>query len=108
LDETNRMLIVETEVSIPAGILRPGGFSRAEIVVAAGYRALLVPAASVATFAGIDRVFIVDDGKASEMRIRVGRRSEETVEILDGVKIGDQVVLNPGNMTDGEKVSVKK
>jgi multidrug efflux pump subunit AcrA (membrane-fusion protein) len=50
----------------------------------------------------------VNDGKASEMRIRAGRRSEETVEIIDGVKVGDQVVINPGNMTDGEKVSVKK
>src|SRR5262245_10988778 len=107
-DETNRTLLVETEVSNTSGILRPGGFSRAEIVVAAGYRALLVPAASVVTFAGIDRVFIVNDGKASEMRIRVGRRSEETVEILDGVKVGDHVVINPGNMTDGENVSVKK
>jgi HlyD family secretion protein len=107
-DETNRTLLVETEVSNTAGILRPGGFSRAEIVVAAGYRALLVPAASVVTFAGIDRVFIVKDGKASEKRIRVGRRSEESVEILDGVKAGDQVVINPGNMTDGENISVKK
>lgn len=42
-DETNRTLLVETEVSNTSGILRPGGFSRADIVVAAGYRALLVP-----------------------------------------------------------------
>jgi len=33
-DEANRTLLVETEVSNTAGILRPGGFSRAEIIVA--------------------------------------------------------------------------
>ena len=91
IDESNRTLLVETEVSNTSGILRPGAFARAEIVVAAGYRALLVPAASVVTFAGIDRVFTVSDGKASEKRIKIGRRSDEGVEILEGIKAGDQV-----------------
>src|SRR4030095_3733100 len=94
-DETNRTLLVETEVSNTAGILRPGAFSRAEIIVAAGYRALMVPSAAVVSFAGIDRVFIVKDGKASEKRIKVGRRSDEGVEIVEGVKAGEGVVLSP-------------
>jgi len=106
-DETNRTLLVETEVSNVAGVLRPGSFSRAEIVVAEGYRALVVPAASVVTFAGIDRVFTVTDSKATEKRIKAGKRSDAGVEILDGIKAGEDVVLNPGNMTDGEKVIVK-
>jgi RND family efflux transporter MFP subunit len=107
-DETNRTLLVETQVSNTSGRLRPGAFSRAEIIVAAGYRALLVPAASVVSFAGIDRVFTVNDGKASEKRIRTGRRSDESIEILEGIKPGERVVLSPGNMTDGEKVIVKE
>jgi RND family efflux transporter MFP subunit len=106
-DETNRTLLVETEVSNTSGILRPGGFSRADIVVAAGYRALLVPPASVVSFAGIDRVFTVKDGKASEKRIKAGRRSDDGVEIVEGISAGDRVVLNPGNMVDGEKVGLK-
>jgi RND family efflux transporter MFP subunit len=107
-DETNRTLLVETEVSNTSGILRPGAFSRAEIVVAAGYKALLVPTAAVTSFAGIDRVFTIADGKASEKRIRAGRRSDEGVEILDGIKSGDEVILNPGNMANGEAVVVKE
>jgi len=107
-DESNRTLLVETEVSNTSGILRPGGFARAEIVVSAGYRALVVPAAAVATFAGIDRVFTVNDGKASEKRIKVGRRSDDGVEILEGVMAGEVVVLRPGNMADGEKIIVKE
>jgi RND family efflux transporter MFP subunit len=107
-DEANRTLLVETEVPNSSGILRPGAFARAEIVVAAGYRALIVPAASVVTFAGIDRVFAVEDSKASEKRIKVGRRTEQGVEVLEGVRPGDQIILNPGNMTDGEKVALKR
>jgi RND family efflux transporter MFP subunit len=103
-DETNRTLLVETEVSNTAGILRPGAFSRAEVVVAAGFRALMVPASAVVSFAGIDRAFILSDGKASEKRIKVGRRTDAGVEILEGIKAGDEVILSPGNMVDGERV----
>jgi RND family efflux transporter MFP subunit len=107
-DETNRTLLVETEVSNTSGILRPGAFSHAEIVVAAGYKALLVPPAAVVSFAGIDRVFTAADGKASEKRIRAGRRTDAGVEILEGIKAGDEVILNPGNMVDGEAIIVKE
>ena len=50
-DEANRTLLVETEVSNTAGVLRPGAFARAEIVVSAGQRALIVPPSALATFA---------------------------------------------------------
>lgn len=59
------------------------------------------------SFAGIDRVFTVKDGKASETRIKAGRRSDDGVEIVEGISAGDRVVLNPGNMADGEKVIVR-
>jgi HlyD family secretion protein len=60
------------------------------------------------TFAGVDRVFTVDGGKAVEKRVKTGRRSEEGIEILEGVQAGDRVILNPGNMADGEKIIVKE
>jgi len=107
-DEANRTLLVETEVSNTAGVLRPGAFARAEIVVSAGQRALIVPPSALATFAGIDRVFTVKGGKAAERRVQTGRRTDEGVEILEGILAGEQVVENPGNLTDGENVAVKQ
>ena len=105
-DEANRTLLVETEVSNAANILRPGAFARAEIVVSAGQRALMVPPSSIVTFAGIDRVFVLKGDKASETRIKTGRRIEQGVEVVEGLNAGEQVVLSPGNMVDGEKVVV--
>jgi RND family efflux transporter MFP subunit len=103
-DEVNRTLLVETEVANATGIIRPGAFARAEIVTSSSQRALMVPAASVVTFAGIDRVFTISDGVASEKRVKTGRRTDAGIEIVEGLTSGAQVVLNPGNMTDGEKV----
>jgi multidrug efflux pump subunit AcrA (membrane-fusion protein) len=66
----------------------------------------MVPSTAIVTFAGIDRVFTVQDGKASEKRVRTGRRTADGVEILEGISTGDQVVNEPGNLTDGESVAI--
>ena len=105
IDEANRTLLVETEVSNTNNSLRPGAFARAEIIASSSQRALMVPAAAIVTFAGIDRVFTVQDGKAAEKRVRTGRHTEAGVEILEGLTGGEKVVIEPGNLTDGEKVT---
>jgi len=105
IDEANRTLLVETEVSNTDNLLRPGAFARAEIIASSNQRALMVPPGAIATFAGIDRVFVVQDGRALEKRIKTGRHTAAGVEVLDGISPGDPVVLNPGNLTDRERVS---
>ena len=105
-DEANRTLLVETEVSNTSGILRPGAFARAEIIVSSGQRVLMVPSSAIVNFAGIDRVFVVKEGKASEKRIRTGRHTDAGVEVLEGINTGDSVVINPGNMKDGDTLAV--
>jgi RND family efflux transporter MFP subunit len=106
ISEENRTLMIEAEVPNQAGRLRPGSFAQAEIVLEAAEPAVLVPAAAVVTFAGIDKVIGVEAGKAVEKRVRLGRRSGEQVEVVDGVKAGEAVVLEPGNLVGGQPVKV--
>jgi RND family efflux transporter MFP subunit len=108
IQEQNRTLIVEAEVANREGKLRPGSFARAEIVVEADRTAVMVPAPAVVTFAGIEKVFVVKDGKAVEKRIRTGRRSGDRVEILEGVAAGETVVADPGNLVSGTPVTVTR
>lgn len=104
--QESRTLLVEAEVPNPTGRLRPGSFAKAEIVTRAGEPAVLVPVASVISFAGIDKVLAVEDGKAVEKRVRTGRRAGDRVEILEGAAAGDTVVLEPGNLVGGQPVTV--
>lgn len=104
ISEDNRTLMVEAEVPNANGRLRPGSFARAEIVVLAADRAVLVPASSIVSFAGIDKVIGVEGGKAVEKRVKTGRKAGDRVEIVDGVKAGDSVVVEPGNLVSGETV----
>src|SRR5436305_261155 len=106
ISEDNRTLMVEAEVPNTDHSLRPGAFARAEIVIQSGDLAVLVPASSVVTFAGIEKVVSVKDGKALEKKVRTGRHSGDQVEIVDGIKAGDPVIVQPGNIVTGEPVRV--
>jgi RND family efflux transporter MFP subunit len=104
IEETSRTLSIEAEVANVSGVLRPGAFANAEVVTEASDTAMLVPATSLVSFAGVEKVFVVKEGKASERRVTTGRRNAGRVEILKGLTAGDAVVVTPGNLVDGEAV----
>ena len=104
--ESNRTLMMEAEVPNVQGMLRPGSFAKANIVVEAGQRIVTVPADSIVTFAGIEKVLTVANGTAVEKRVRTGRRIDKQVEIIEGLGAGEQVVVAPGNLVSGEPVEV--
>jgi RND family efflux transporter MFP subunit len=104
IEEASRTLSIEAEVSNVSGLLRPGAFANAEVVTEASDTAMLVPATSLVSFAGVEKVFVVKDGKASERRVTTGRRNAGRVEVLKGLAAGDNVVVTPGNLVDGEAV----
>lgn len=105
IEESSRTLSVEAEVANPSGALRPGAFANAAVVTESRTESILVPETAVSSFAGVDKVFVVTAGKVAERRITVGRRHGGRIEILDGLKAGETVVVAPGNLVDGETVT---
>jgi RND family efflux transporter MFP subunit len=106
IDEGSRTLMLEAEVPNPQSQLRPGAFANAEIVVQAQEKAIVIPASAIVTFAGVDKVLVVQDGKSVEKRVNTGRRERNRVEIVSGLDRGEQVVVDPGNLVGGERVSI--
>jgi RND family efflux transporter MFP subunit len=105
IEEASRTLSIEAEVGNAAGVLRPGAFANAEVVTESRETTILVPATALVSFAGVDRVFIVKDGKAAERRVTTGRRDAGRVEVTKGLTAGERVVVSPGNLVDGEAVT---
>lgn len=105
LSEQNRALAVEAEITNP-GSLRPGSFARGEITVEDGAEGLVVPTSAIVSFAGIEKVIGVDKGKAIEREVKTGRRLDAWTEILSGVEAGFEVVVEPGNLQQGQPVTV--
>jgi len=102
----NRMLIAEADVPNPTGILRPGSFVKANIVVNQSAPGLFVPQGSVQTFAGMQKIFLVRDGKAMEKEVRLNRERDGLVEIAGQPHAGDTVVVDPGTLRNGQPVEI--
>jgi RND family efflux transporter MFP subunit len=105
ITEQSRVLIVEAEVGND-GTLRPGSFARADIVTSDTSMAVTIPTTALVNFAGIEKVILVQNGKALEKSITTGRRINEWTEVLAGINVGDTVVLSPGNLQSGAAVQV--
>jgi RND family efflux transporter MFP subunit len=104
--ENNRTLMIEAEVPNRRGDLRPGSFAKADIVVEAGQHIVTVPVDAIVTFAGIEKVLTVAKNSAVEKRVHTGRRFDNRIEILDGIRAGEPVVVQPGNLVGGQSVQV--
>ncbi len=102
-----RTLLIEADLPNPEGRLRPGSFVRAELVLDPEARAVSIPPAALVRFAGIDKVFVAENDTALERRVTVGRVEKERVEILEGLKVGETVVLDPGKLQTGARLQVR-
>jgi RND family efflux transporter MFP subunit len=105
IDEVSRMLLAEADVRND-GSLRPGLFARAQIITRENDEGIAVPATALIVFAGLEKVVTIQEGKALEKTVTTGRRGAGWVEIVAGLKAGEAVVVEPGNLRTGEAVSV--
>lgn len=110
IDRASRTLLVEAEVANADGALLPAAFCRARIV--AGIEAVVaVPKASLLTFAGVDRVFTAEKDRNGALRakgriVQTGRRTDDRVEILQGIAAGDHIVADAAGLSPETPVVV--
>jgi membrane fusion protein, multidrug efflux system len=82
VETASRTFQVETLVPNERGLLRPGGFAKASIIVDAESRAAVVPTESIVRFAGVTKLFIVENGKARSINdIQTGAEGRGWVEV---------------------------
>jgi RND family efflux transporter MFP subunit len=102
-----RSLTIEAEVRNPRGELRPGYFARAQVVVEPGVKALLIPVRAVITSLGATKVFVLEGDRARERIIKTGERANAEIEVRDGLRPGERVILsNLDRLSDGARVRV--
>jgi len=109
IEAQNRSLTIEGELPNEDGRLRPGSFAEAVITVDPDARGIAVPFSSVMSFAGTERVFVVNNGVLDERVVRSGRPLPgDRVQITDGVQPGDIVVLHASDrLVKGDPVTAE-
>lgn len=102
-----RTLLTEIDVPNPDGVLRPGMYCTVELHIPRKTPSLTVPADAIVFNEDGVRVAVVKDGVAHFHKVTIARDLGTQVEVRDGVKPGDQVVLRPNvDLADGAKVQV--
>lgn len=110
VDEKTRTAPVEILLDNERGangqwMLRPGMYATAEVGMAMRSSALMAPASSVVRVLDRHVVFVVENGAARAAPVKTGVRSGDQVEIVDGLKAGDEyVVMGQNKLTDGVRV----
>lgn len=72
-------------------------------------QAMVSPTAAITSRGELKVVFVVVGDNVVQTPVTLGRQFSGQTEILSGLRLGDQVVLDPpGKMIDGEKISMTK
>jgi RND family efflux transporter MFP subunit len=106
LQPGSRTLLTEIDVPNPDGALSPGIYCTVDLHIPRKTPSLIVPADAVVFDQNGLHVAVVENNVAHLRKISVARDFGTQVEVRDGVKAGDQVILNPMvNLAEGSKVA---
>jgi len=105
LQPGTRTLLTEVDVPNPDGALQPGVYCTVELKIPRTSPALVVSGSAVIFNQNGMQVAVVENGVAHLHKITITTDYGTEVEVSEGVKEGDQVILQPPvNITDGDKV----
>ena len=103
LDAATRTAQVRIELANPRGELRPAMYAQVELKVGAGETVLAVPLAAVIDGGVRQRVFVrVEAGRFEPREVTLGLRGDDYVEVKEGVKAGEPVVVAANFLIDSE------
>ncbi|TWT85440.1 putative efflux system component YknX [Posidoniimonas polymericola] len=105
--EEQRVNVIVDLVDPPAARQQLGDGFRVEarIVTASAGDALIVPTSALFRSAGEWVVFKIEEGRARQTRVSVGKQNDLQAEVLEGLAESDRVILHPSDrVRDGSEV----
>src|SRR4051794_20519582 len=109
LQPGSRTLLTEIDVPNQDGALQPGIYCTVELYIQRKTPSLIVPADAVVFDENGLHVAVVKNGVVHMQKISIARDFGTRAEVHDGVKPGDQVILNPMlSLTEGSRVSAHR
>ena len=109
VEERTRTLQAEAIVPNADRLLKPGYFARVQIYTQAARDVVVAPITALMYDGSTIRIFVVNSNKAKERVIKTGNKYGEYVEVTEGLKEKEQiVVVGQNNLSEGVKVNVAR
>jgi RND family efflux transporter MFP subunit len=107
IDVNSRTLLVEVDVSNPAGELLPGSYVSVHLKIPSAIQAVVIPANALLFRSEGLRVALVRNGRTVLQPVLLGRDFGDTVEVVSGISPKDSVIVNPSDsIVSGQPVNV--
>jgi len=105
VDPATRTALVEVTVENPDNELKPGMFARVRMVAAESRDAAAIPQEAVIGREPEQYAFIIENNKAVLRKISLGLSEGALVEVTDGIRAGEKVVImGQQRLSDGTTV----
>jgi RND family efflux transporter MFP subunit len=100
-----RTLLTEIDIPNPDGALRPGMYVTVELHIPRKNPSVMVPADALVFNGDGVQVAVAENGTARFHKVTVARDFGTEVEVHDGIKPGDELILKPSvSLADGSRV----
>jgi membrane fusion protein, multidrug efflux system len=110
VEERTRTLQAEAIVGNADQVLKPGSFARVFVYTQAPRDVVMAPITALVYDGGIIRIFVADaTNTARERTVKTGGKYGEFVEIMEGLKEKERVVVvGQNNLSEGVKLNVAR
>lgn len=109
VEERTRTLQAEAVIPNSDNMLKPGLFARATIYTGPPHDAVMAPLTALMYDDSTISVFVVEGGIAHQRKLKTGGKYGEDMEIMEGLKDKEQVVVaGQNNLSEGVKVNVAR
>ena len=112
VDEQTRSAKVRVQVDNAARKLKSGMFAQGEILTGISSGAIIIPGGAVYRddrSAKSSYVFVVENAKAARRAVRIGRERDSKLEIVEGLKPGDQLIAEQNiEIAEGVRVQARR
>jgi len=106
LNADTRTVPVRLELGNPGGLLKPGMFAQVDLAVGGKAKVLTVPVSAVIDSGARQVVLVqvgkIEDGRFEPRAVKLGARSDNYLEVLEGVHEGEAVVTSANFLIDAE------
>jgi Cu(I)/Ag(I) efflux system membrane fusion protein len=103
LKTETRTIPVRIELANPGGLLKPGMYANVELAIGRAERVLTVPVSAVID-SGTRQIVLLQKaaGRFEPREVKLGQRSDDYVEVREGIAAGDAVVVAANFLIDAE------
>ena len=92
IDANTRTLKIRARADNNDNKITPGAFARIDILLEQINDALVIPSECIVPILKGAQVFVSKDGIANAVPVKIGVREEKTVQIVEGISVGDTLI----------------